>query len=346
MPSLFPAALRQDPCGQLDGGKVSRTSSDREQQDAYACERQRIDRAHLECDSTDSCCDRVDQGAATGVRYYAEQRPPASCYAALSNSSRLASAEEAQKLLGKRMSVNERTYSREEFATILERAKELERGGELALGSKAGFSLADMREIAAEAGIDPDAVEKAARLLPQRSAVQPIDHSSSGLIKRRLTRCFAVRLTPEACSHLLSTIRASSRKHGEGEVTTTGLSWTDRGGTHVSVHEEGEQSHVQVSVDRSGAVPFAGLLGLLTGWVMLGSLGPTTAGEFFGSVFAGLAVAGTLLGATISRGRKHAETMMTSIAHAIMEPGPEQETPALRPGPTRSRTGQGDPAAS
>ena len=104
------------------------------------------------------------------------------------------------------MTSNDRIYSREEFAEILERAEDFERRAEVALGSQPGFSLTQMREIAAEAGIDPDAVERAAHLLPPKAPELPIEHTTRGVLRQRIQASFPVALTAEASAKQLDDV--------------------------------------------------------------------------------------------------------------------------------------------
>lgn len=217
------------------------------------------------------------------------------------------------------MTINDRIYSREEFAEILERAEDFERRAEVALGSQPGFSLTQMREIAAEAGIDPDAVERAAHLLPRKALELPVDHTTTGVLRQRIQASFPVRLTAESSAKLLAVIRASSGRQGTGEVTVTGLSWwADRGGDlRVEVHADAEASHVEISIDRSRLLIVPGLLGIVTAWLLASFLDVASAGVFFGSIAVGLGVTGAILGTLVNKGKKRTEILMSSIVRAM-----------------------------
>lgn len=238
------------------------------------------------------------------------------------------------------MPINDRIYSREEFAEILERAEDFERRAEVALGSQPGFSLTQMREIAAEAGIDPDAVERAAHLLSPKALGRPIEHTTGGVLRQRIQASFPVALTAEGSAKLLAVIRASSGHPGSGEVTVTGLSWwANQGDMHVEVHANENSTLVQVSVDRSRMLIVPGLVGTVTAWILASLLEVASAGVFFGSVAVGLGVAGAILGLLINKGRKRTETLMGSIARAMPRLA-ESAAPAPRAGPIQSRSDQ------
>ena len=216
------------------------------------------------------------------------------------------------------MTSNDRIYSREEFAEILERAEDIERRAEVALGSQPGFSLAQMREIAAEAGIDPEAVERAARLLPPRARGLPIEYTTTGVLRQRIEVSFPVALTAETSEKLLAVIRSSSGRQGTGEVTVTGLSWwSSQGDTHVDVHAAENSTLVDVSVDRSRLLILPVLFGTATAWILASLLEVANAAVFFGSIAVGLGVAGAILGTFVHKWKKRTEILMGSITRAM-----------------------------
>lgn len=235
------------------------------------------------------------------------------------------------------MTNRDRIYSREEFAEILERAEDFERRGEVALGSQPGFSVAQMREIAAEAGLDPDAVERAARLLPPSAPGQPIEHTT-GLLRQRIRASFPITLTAESSAKLLAVIRTATGRQGTGEVTVNGLSWwSDQGGDlHVEVHAHEDASHVEVSVNRSSMLILPVLLGTMTAWILASLLEVANAGVFFGSIAVGLGVAGGIFGTLLNRGRKRTELLMGAIARTMPRLA-EPASPVPRPDPTQQR---------
>jgi len=237
------------------------------------------------------------------------------------------------------MTTNDRIYSREEFAEILERAEDFERRAEVALGSQPGFSITQMREIAAEAGIDPDAVERAAHLLPRKAPELPIEYTTRGVLRQRIHASFPVALTDEASAKLLAVIRASSGRQGTGEVTVTGLSWwSDRSGDlRVEVHAEEQASHVEVFIDRSKLLIVPVLAGTVSAWLLASFLDVANASVFFGSIAVGLGIAGTILGTLVNKVKKRTEILMGSIARAMPRLA-ESTAPTLPTDPIRSRS--------
>ena len=236
------------------------------------------------------------------------------------------------------MTIGDRIYSREEFAEILERAEDLERRAEVALGSQPGFSLAQMREIAAEAGIDPDAVERAAHLLPPRAPDRPIEHATGGVLRHRIQASYPVALTDEGLEKLLAVIRASSGHPGSGNVTVSGLTWwANQGDMHVDVHAHKDSTLVEVSVDRSRLLIAPALLGTTTAWLLASFLDVANLGVVVVSVAAGIGVAGGMLRAFVNRAKKRTDSLMSSIARAMPRLG-ESTAPALPADQSQSRS--------
>lgn len=236
------------------------------------------------------------------------------------------------------MTTGDRIYSREEFAEILERAEHVERRAGVALGSQPGFSLAQMREIAAEAGIDPDAVERAAHLLPPKAPERPIEHTTGGVLRQRIQASYPVALSDEGLAKLLTVIRASSSQPGTGEATVTGLSWwSTQGDMHVEVHTDRESTLVEVSVDRSRLLIAPGLFGIVTVWILASLLEVADVGVVVVSIAAGLGVAGGMLRAFVNRAKKRTDSLMNSIARAMPRLG-ESTAPALPADQSQSRS--------
>ena len=123
-----------------------------------------------------------------------------------------------------------------------------------------------MKEIAAEAGLDPALVEKAARLLPESGPATGLERIAGAPLKIRMGGEFDAPLTLERAEALLALVRASAERQGEGEATGSGVTWHSVGeGTQllVSIHSEGERTHLRVVADRSGALVLTGVMSLL-----------------------------------------------------------------------------------
>ena len=123
-----------------------------------------------------------------------------------------------------------------------------------------------MKAIAAEAGLDPVLVERAARLIPLDSRVSLPERVLGGPVKYRLDAHFSANLTDHRTAHLLSAVRASAEQQGEGQADSSGMSWRSVGeGSQILVtaHAEGEGTRVRVVADRRGAFAITGTFTLL-----------------------------------------------------------------------------------
>ena len=162
-----------------------------------------------------------------------------------------------------------KTYSDEEFALILRRASEMARSPESEPTARArseGLSLTEMKEIAAEAGLDPALVERAARLIPSAHPSTALERIVGAPVKIRMGAEYDAPLSRERSEALLTLVRASVEQQGEGEATASGLNWHSVGeGTQVlvSIHSEGDRTHLRVVADRSGALAITGIIGVL-----------------------------------------------------------------------------------
>ena len=155
---------------------------------------------------------------------------------------------------------DKKSYSDQEFAVILSKASELARSSDAVDHSPAGHSLEEMKAVAVEVGLDPALIERAARLMPVGLTESRLERVLGGPVKHRLDAHFATRLTEERTAHLLSAVRAAVEQQGEGEASSSGMSWNSVGeGSQmfVTAHTEGVGTRVRVMVDRKGALVIA-----------------------------------------------------------------------------------------
>lgn len=157
--------------------------------------------------------------------------------------------------------MTERRFDEDQFAEILRRAAEMQTrlpesaddSGTLdsaTADSGAGMSLSDIRAIAAEVGIDPDLVTRAATLVTDDSGATEglghrwmLQHSSPG------------RLTGEDKLRVVRAVRNASGSHGDVDSAGVGLEWTSQFGDGAVVRVSAEpldgQNELRVSVDAS-----------------------------------------------------------------------------------------------
>lgn len=226
-------------------------------------------------------------------------------------------------------------YTEREFALILRKAAELaSRPGETP-GSEPGFSLREIKAIAADVGIDPALVEQAARLVPADSGPSGLERVIGGAVRYRRDFRVAGELTEERASRLLAALRDAYGQHGDGETGASALSWSSRGEpsrTFASAYSEDGGTRVRLGVDRQGGLLLTTFLNL-TGGVVAASIagaildpGSFTAGAaILGSgVAAGLAGARTTWAITSRRTRERLDALVASIGEAV---GQKPENP-------------------
>jgi hypothetical protein len=170
------------------------------------------------------------------------------------------------------MNENDGTYSDQEFALILAKASELARstGGTDPTSSR--LSLTEMKRIAAEVGLDPTLVERAARLTLLDPTGSRLERILGGRVTHRLRGHTATPLTEDKAARLLNAVKAAAEQHGEGESSSSGVTWHSVGeGSPIllSAHAEGGGTHLRVIHDRRA--------GLVT-TVALSALGSLAAG--------------------------------------------------------------------
>ena len=140
------------------------------------------------------------------------------------------------------------------------------RADDLGTGSSRGLSLEEMKAVAADVGLDPALVERAARLVPMEAAHSRLERILGGPVKYRLETHFDRGLNDESAAHLLSAVRAAVEQQGEGQADSSGMSWHSVGeGTQflVTAHSEGDRTRVSLVVDRQGPLVAVGTFTLL-----------------------------------------------------------------------------------
>lgn len=205
----------------------------------------------------------------------------------------------------------------------------------------AGFSLGEMKAIAAEAGLDPVLVERAARLIPLDSRVSLLERVLGGPVKYRLDAHFSANLTDHRTAHLLSAVRASVEQQGEGQADSSGMSWHSVGeGSQILVtaHAEGEGTRVRVVADRRGAFAITGtftLLGALAVAIAVlaaGEIGALESGGVGLSLLAGgitgtLALGRAVWASTARRIRAKVDGLMDMVGRSLGESASEAASP-------------------
>jgi hypothetical protein len=169
------------------------------------------------------------------------------------------------------MAGDPRVYSDEEFALILRKAAELASRAESPAASSAGLTLTEMKSAAAQAGLDPALVERAARLLAVRVTASPIERLIGGPLRHNHEARFAIKLDEHSAALLLSAVRITAGLAGRRDVghsSSMGMTWHDGGDTEslsITARPEEDGTALSVALDRRGTF---GVVAMLSGIAM------------------------------------------------------------------------------
>jgi len=231
--------------------------------------------------------------------------------------------------------VGESLYTDEELALILNRAAELQEGGPRPTGAR--YTLAEIQEIAAGAGIAPSHVAAVAAGL--RENRERNAHRFLGAPWRfRSEETIDGDVSDEVVGELIDVARRELGIQGRVNEALGTVEWTGRdnfGSTHVTVTRRGRRTTIGVLSARTDAAAVTGVLGVtgaVFGSVGLGIALATTAG-----LMAPLAAVAGIVGATGSSwlsmraiwrrfGRRYAErttalsaALISAARHAVEE---------------------------
>ncbi|MGD2123243.1 MAG: hypothetical protein PVJ76_15935 [Gemmatimonadota bacterium] len=194
---------------------------------------------------------------------------------------------------GKGPHSGERRYSDEEFAAILRAASkipEVQPAIRAPLVPRNGLTLSEIQEIAAEVGIDPHRVSRAAALLPEEepSAVLKL---VGGSPRDRMDSTVAASIPTKEMGRIIEIARRAAGTPGATREVLGGLEWTGSTGTTgygASVTPQGNRTQIQVWADHTEMM--AGIYGVV-GMGTLGIVAVTLGKLVFGESDAGILAA-------------------------------------------------------
>ena len=239
-----------------------------------------------------------------------------------------------------------RRYSEEEFALILRKASELQPPGDRSgpEGTPKGLTLEEMRSIAAEAGIDPDAVTRAASLLGALAQEEKGGRAAAlfgGPSKYHLDIEVPRRISQEEVARILEKIRKTLEHQGEVSEVMGEIHWKTVGEpsvVNVNISPRGDRTFIQVVGDRDGAGLLTFLFPMVGSVVLIGAIGGATEPSSVagivslvtGTLGAGFLTARTLWVSSTRRFKKKLarlmEALTTSTDRAALKSRPEEET--------------------
>jgi len=229
------------------------------------------------------------------------------------------------------ISDDEKVYGDEELAFILHKAAELARPSNAEGDSSSGLSLEEIKTVAAEVGLDPSLIERAARLIPQGARESRLERLIGGPLQHRRDVRVRTELTAEKAAHLLATVRGIVEAQGEGQSDASGMSWHSKGGavhTSVTANAETAGTHVRVRVDRRGMsflTAFSSVVATMPFASPLIDAGPSI-------VSVALAVLPVAVGRVFwaystRRAREKVEALVDTVGRSLAETGREPAPP-------------------
>lgn len=195
-----------------------------------------------------------------------------------------------------------RSYSEEEFALILRKASELQAKGPGPGSPKTGMALRDIKQIAAEVGIEPEFVERAAALARNSGTGGgftlvggPMNTFHSDEIQGQLTEGDMARL--------IDVVRDTLGSQGTVTEVLDSVEWKGSQGelrpVHVTLSPRDGVTKIQVRADQTGSAVLSfvlpGLATVISTIAIGASLEPGLLGGF------GVVAAGGLTGFTLGR---------------------------------------------
>ena len=232
------------------------------------------------------------------------------------------------------MSDDQRVYSDEEFALILRKAAELASRAESPAASSAGLTLTEMKAAAAQVGLDPALVERAARMLAATVTASPLERLTGGPLRHDHEARFPIKLDENRAALLLSAVRISAGLAGSQDVghsSSMGMTWHDGGemeALSVTARPEEDGTSVSVVLDRRGTLA---LVAVSSGMAMffavlfaVFALYPEAPALGVGGLIAGvggvLAVARGYWASSTRRVRERISVVMDAIGQTLTQP--------------------------
>lgn len=202
-----------------------------------------------------------------------------------------------------------RRYGDKEVARILKRATELQRAEPSATDPE-GLTLAELAEIAREAGIDPAFLQRAAVEVGPREPLSSLAEKLAGApMSVRVERIVSGELRPDQFDGIIPLIQQATDGQGTASAVGKTLTWSSRTDNNTSAQQVLVASRdgttlIRVEERLSGLA--GGLFGGFVGGAGIGGgvgVGGAIAG-IAGSVFLGFALPITVLGGSYIAARR------------------------------------------
>ncbi len=169
-----------------------------------------------------------------------------------------------------------RRYSEEEVGLILRRATEMQRAEPTAL-DPAGLTMAELEEIAAEAGIDRGMLRQAASELNVQQPTTLGSRLAGAAVAVAIERVVEGEMPVERLEELVPTIVAATPGRGTASAVGRSLTWSSQEGSNLTeqqvlVSSQNGQTLIRVEQSYSGLAAgwFGGIMGGVGGGLGFG----------------------------------------------------------------------------
>jgi len=146
--------------------------------------------------------------------------------------------------------MTERRFTDKEISLILRRASDLEkRGSSTAVSSGRGLTLSDLKEIAAEAGIDPDLVARAVSEMEGPKGLRTGSFLGGPGTVQREVRAAPEEMSREELAELVRVVDEEVRDQGTVQEALGTVRWTSQGrilSTQVSLEPSDGETLIRV----------------------------------------------------------------------------------------------------
>lgn len=227
-------------------------------------------------------------------------------------------------------------FGDEEIQRILQRAADLqeERASRGLPEPDGGLTLAELRQVAVEAGIDPDLVDAAAgeTMVPAGTSVEPAppyDEAQDRDQRWRLERTVVGALPPGRLDWVLRAIRGAAGDKGEVDHVSGHMEWRKGDGSvKVAVGSRGGDTRIEVVSYRHASaltsrVMITGAVGLFGGMALTEMLsvegGPLVPLVLLVTFLLGYLISGLVNQRAARSHRRYLEHILTSAAEAAAD---------------------------
>jgi len=232
-----------------------------------------------------------------------------------------------------------RRYTEDEVGLILRRATEMQRAEPTAL-DLAGLTLAELEDIAAEAGIDPGMLRQAANELHAHRPLTLSHRLAGAPVAIDIERVIDGELPAGRLEELAATIRSATAGQGSASSVGRTLTWSSKTGSSVterqvlvSVRDGQTLIRIQDSFGGLAASLFGGIMGGVGGGVGFGLGGGLSAALGLGAGLIALPLAAVTGSYFLARAIYTSQVRSReAAAHALLSRLAEQVESALECG--------------